>query len=143
MSKKHLWTFATKWCLWCQNMIPRIERWFLLKWKFCGNLQACTLSKQFDLQWVVHHWKIHYSSYALGNGQKIDVVLKKLMTWPMGDKMQGVMMEFKNWCGMSNVMNVIDNTHIAIIKPFNAIAKNYYYHKTINYNIVTQVVVDN
>ncbi len=65
------------------------------------------------------------------------------MTWSMGDKMQGVMMEFKNWCGMQNVMNAIDNTHIAIMKPFNAIAKDYYYHKTINYNIVTQVVANN
>lgn len=73
----------------------------------------------------------------------INVVLKKLMTWHMGDKMQGVMMEFKNWCGMLNVMNAIDNTHIAITKPSNAIVKDYYYHKITNYNILTQVVVDN
>jgi hypothetical protein len=79
----------------------------------------------------------------LGNGKKINVVLKKLMTWPMGDKMRGVMMEFKNWCGMLNVMNAIDNTHIDIINPSNAIARDYYYHKTINYNIVTQLVADN
>jgi hypothetical protein len=73
----------------------------------------------------------------------INVVLKKLVTWRMGDRMQGVRMEFKNWCGMLNVMNVIDNTHIGITKPSNVIAKDYYYHKITNYNIVTQVVVDN
>jgi hypothetical protein len=34
-------------------------------------------------------------------------------------------------------------THIAITKPFNVIAKDFYYHKIVNYNIVTQVVVNN
>ncbi len=61
----------------------------------------------------------------------------------MSDKMQGVMMEFKNWCGKLNAMNVINNTHIAKTKPFNVIVKDYYYHKIVNYNIVTQVAVNN
>ncbi len=33
----------------------------------------------------------------------INVVFKKLMMWPMGDNMQVVMIEFKNWCGMPNL----------------------------------------
>ncbi len=33
----------------------------------------------------------------------INVVFKKLMMWPMGDNMQVVMIQFKNWCGMPNL----------------------------------------
>jgi len=33
----------------------------------------------------------------------INVVFKKLRMWPMGDNMQVVMIEFKNWCGMPNL----------------------------------------
>ncbi len=73
----------------------------------------------------------------------INVVFKKLITWPMGDKMQPIVMGFKNLCGMPNVMGAIDGTHICIAKPIGVLFENYYYHKTEGYTIVAQAVVDN
>jgi hypothetical protein len=61
----------------------------------------------------------------------------------MIDKMQVVMLDFKNWYGMPNVMGVIHGIHICITKPTSNFSKHYYYHKTKGYNIMAQVVVDN
>jgi len=66
----------------------------------------------------------------------INVVFKKLMMWPVSDKMQVVMTKLKNWCGMPSVVGVIDDIHIAITKPFDVFAKDYYYHKIGGYSIV-------
>jgi hypothetical protein len=70
------------------------------------------------------------------------VLLKKLISWPMGDRIQFVMIGFKSLCGMSNVMGAIDGTHICITKPIGFL-KDYYYHKTGGYSMVAQVVVGN
>ncbi len=73
----------------------------------------------------------------------INVVFKKLITWPMGDKMQSITMGFKNLCGMPSVMGAIDGTYICIAKPIGVFLEDYYYHKTEGYNIVAHDVVDN
>ncbi len=57
--------------------------------------------------------------------------------------MQVVMLDFKNWCGMPNVIGVIHGIHICIAKPTSNFSKHYYYHKTKGYNIMAHVVVDN
>jgi hypothetical protein len=48
----------------------------------------------------------------------------------VGDKMQIVTLDFKNWCGMLSVMGVINGNHICITKPTNVLLKDYYYQKT-------------
>jgi hypothetical protein len=57
--------------------------------------------------------------------------------------MQVVTMDFKNWSSVPNMIDVINNIHIAITKPTCAFVKHYFSHKTWNYNIVAQIVVDN
>jgi hypothetical protein len=54
--------------------------------------------------------------------------------------MQEIMNGFKSWCGLSYVQGTIDGMHISIFKPFGPFCENYFYHKTIGYNIVVQVV---
>ncbi len=66
----------------------------------------------------------------------INVMFKKLITWPTSDKMQSIMMGFKNLCGMSNVMGAIDGTHICIAKPIGVFLEDYYYHNTKGYNML-------
>ncbi len=73
----------------------------------------------------------------------IDVVFKNLITWLVGEKMQIVMMDFKNWFSVPNMINVIDDIHIVITKPSYAFVKHCFSHKTWNYSIVAQIVVDN
>ncbi len=73
----------------------------------------------------------------------IDVTFRKFITWLVGEKMQVVMMDFKNWSGVPSMIDVIDNIHIAITKPSCIFIKHYSSHKTWNYNIVTQIAVDN
>jgi hypothetical protein len=73
----------------------------------------------------------------------IDVVFKKLITWLVGEKMQVVIMDFKNWSSVPSMINVIDDIHIAITKPSCAFVKHCLSHKTWNYSIVARVVVDN
>ncbi len=65
----------------------------------------------------------------------INLVFKKLKTWPMDDKMQVVMFDLKNWCGMPNVMGVIDGTHISITKPFHY--KNSWFFNMSNLTTIT------
>ncbi len=61
----------------------------------------------------------------------------------MNDKMQAVMFDFKNWCGMPNVMGAIDGTHISMAKPSSAYYKDYFFHKIRRYNVVAQIMVNN
>lgn len=66
----------------------------------------------------------------------IDVVFKKFITWFVREKMQVVMIDFKNWFGVPSMIDVIDDIHIAITKPSCAFVKHCFTHKTWNYNIV-------
>lgn len=52
------------------------------------------------------------------------------------------MHEFENWCGLPNIHGAIDETHILIFKLFEPFAKDYYYHKSGGYCVVTQTMVD-
>ncbi len=61
----------------------------------------------------------------------------------MGDKIQVIMIELKNQCGMLSVMGANDDIHIAITKPFGAFVEDYYYHKIGGYSIVAQAMDDN
>ncbi len=72
----------------------------------------------------------------------INLVFRKLIRWPMGDKMQPIMFDFKNWCGMLSKMGALDGTHISIAKPYNVYYKDYFFHKTRGYSVVAQAVVD-
>jgi len=58
----------------------------------------------------------------------INVMFKKFITWLVGEKMQVVMMDFKNWSGVPSMIDVIDDIHIAITKPFCASVKHYFSH---------------
>jgi hypothetical protein len=59
--------------------------------------------------------------------------VQKTHGWLVDDKMHHtLMMEFNSWCGMSSVMGVIDNTHIAIIKLLSVFAKDYCFYKLSN-----------
>ncbi len=61
----------------------------------------------------------------------------------MSDKMQAVMFDLKNWCGMPNVMGAINDTHISITKPFGVYSNDYFFHKIRGYSVVAQMVLDN
>jgi len=56
--------------------------------------------------------------------------------------MANVMENFRQWCGLLNVHGAIDDTHIIIYKPIILFPKNYYHHKTSDYSIQVQAVVD-
>jgi hypothetical protein len=57
----------------------------------------------------------------------INLVLRNLITWLVGDKMQVVMFNLKNWCGMTSVMGAIDGTHISIAKTFGVYYENFFF----------------
>jgi hypothetical protein len=52
------------------------------------------------------------------------------------------MFDSKNWCGMPNMMGVVDGTHISITKQSCAYFEKKFFHKTGGYNVVAQLVVD-
>jgi hypothetical protein len=72
----------------------------------------------------------------------MNVVFKKLIAWPIRIEMATMMENFKQWCGLLNVHGAIDNTHIIIYKPITPFHEDYYHHKTSDYSIQVQVVVD-
>jgi hypothetical protein len=57
-----------------------------------------------------------------------------------GPKMEDVMLEFKELCGLQSMQSVIDNTHISFSKPKLDFDEDYYFHKIGGYSIVAQVV---
>jgi len=63
--------------------------------------------------------------------------------WPTRVEMANVMENFKQWCGLLNRHGAIDGTHIIIYKPIIPFPReNYYHHKTGDYSIQVQAVVD-
>jgi len=65
----------------------------------------------------------------------MNVVFKKLITWPIGAKMATVMENFRQSCWLPNVCGAIDGTHIIIFKPIAPFLEDYYYHKINGYSI--------
>jgi hypothetical protein len=53
------------------------------------------------------------------------------------------MFDFKNWCGMPNMMGAIDRTHVSITKPFSVYYENHFFHKKKVYSVVAQSMVNN
>jgi hypothetical protein len=66
----------------------------------------------------------------------VNVVFKKLISWPMGVEICSVLNDFKLWCGLLNIQGAIDGTHLFISKPFMPLLKYYYYFKFGGYSIV-------
>ncbi len=58
------------------------------------------------------------------------------MKWPKGPTMTLVMEFFFKWCGLPNVMGVVDGAHISITRPQRVNVVDYY-HKIDRYSIVT------
>ncbi len=56
--------------------------------------------------------------------------------------MQNVMKGFQEFCGLPSCHGAIDATHFVIAKPNKSFLGDYYYHKSIKYNVVCQVIVD-
>jgi hypothetical protein len=72
----------------------------------------------------------------------VNVVFKKFIARPMGTKINIVMENFKQCCGLPNMHKTIDGTHITIFKPIIFFLQDYYYCTTSKYSIVVQVIVD-
>jgi hypothetical protein len=73
--------------------------------------------------------------------QAITTVYKYLIQWPSGHRLQTVMHEFQDWCGLPSIHGAIDYTHIEISRPAE-FPEDYYYYKTSRYSLVAQAVVD-
>jgi hypothetical protein len=72
----------------------------------------------------------------------ISHVFKRLISWPVGDKMCRVMLDFQNLCDLPSCHGAIDGMHVAIAKPSCTYPEDYYYHKSGGFSIIAQVVVD-
>jgi hypothetical protein len=59
----------------------------------------------------------------------VNIMFKSLITWPMGLKMEDVMLEFKELCGLPSMQGTLNNTHISIFKPKLDFVKDYYVHE--------------
>jgi hypothetical protein len=65
-----------------------------------------------------------------------NIMFKSLIARLMGQKMEDVMLELKESCGIPSVHGVINDTHITISKPKVVFVEDYYFHKTRRYSIV-------
>jgi len=72
----------------------------------------------------------------------MNIMFKSLITWPAQPKMEDVMLEFKELCGLPSVHGTIDNTHISIYKPKFDFVKDYYFHKTKGYQVIKLVYLE-
>jgi hypothetical protein len=72
----------------------------------------------------------------------INIMFKSLILWPVGQGMECVKLEFKDWRGLPSVHGTIDGIHISISKPNITFAEDYYYYKIRGYSIVPHGVLD-
>ncbi len=47
----------------------------------------------------------------------MNVDFKRLICWPIGEKMHVVMEDFRHFCRVPNIQGAINDTHIKISKP--------------------------
>jgi hypothetical protein len=47
----------------------------------------------------------------------INITFRKLISWPIGTKLNDAMESFKQWCGLLNAHGAMDGNHIIISKP--------------------------
>lgn len=52
------------------------------------------------------------------------VVSKKLVSWPIGFRMEFIMFGFKTLCDLPSIHGAIDGTHISISKPLKHFSEN-------------------
>jgi len=69
----------------------------------------------------------------------INIIFRKLIIWPFGNKMDTIMQGFKTFCGLPNIQW---GTHFSISKPIGPYCEDYFNHKIGGYNVVCQVVFD-
>lgn len=67
--------------------------------------------------------------------------MREEISWPTGEKLRQVQVDFKRLCGLPAVVGAIDGTHISISKPQIGPA-DYYYFKSGGYTMNCQAVVD-
>jgi hypothetical protein len=67
----------------------------------------------------------------------VNIVFRKLISWPVGVDMCIVINDFKLWCGLPSIQGAIDGTHLLILKPPMPFLEDYYYFKYGGYSIVT------
>ncbi len=48
----------------------------------------------------------------------VNIVFRKLISWPVGADMCIILNGLKLWCGLPSVQGAIDGTHLLIYKPF-------------------------
>jgi len=73
----------------------------------------------------------------------VNKVFKKMISWPIGERMQNVMAILKACCGLPSMQGAIDGCHFKIVKPTSAFVVDYFYHKTRGCSIIAQAMVDN
>lgn len=56
--------------------------------------------------------------------------------------MQAIMQGFKSFCGLPNIQRAIDGMYFSNSKLVGPFSEDCFYHKTGNYNIVCQAIVD-
>lgn len=52
------------------------------------------------------------------------------------------MFALKKNCNLPNVHGVMDGTHFSIIRHVSPFSEDYYYYKTMGYNLVYQAIID-
>jgi hypothetical protein len=72
----------------------------------------------------------------------INIIFRKLIIWPFGNKMDTIMQGFITFCGLPNIQWAINGTHFSISNPIGPYCEDYFNHKIGGYNVVCQVVFD-
>jgi hypothetical protein len=82
------------------------------------------------------------SAILRGTVRAINEVLRHEISWPTGEKLQQIQLDFQELCGLPAVAGAIDGTHINISRPKYG-AEDYYHFKSGGYSLNCQAVVDN
>ncbi len=72
----------------------------------------------------------------------INIVFKKVFSWPIENKMQTIMQGFKSFCALPNIQGVVDGMHFSISKFVGSFSEDYFYHIIGGDSIMCQSIVD-
>lgn len=71
----------------------------------------------------------------------VNDTLKHELSWPTGERLRQIELDFYNLCGLLGVVGAIDSTHVSISKPQHVPA-DYFYFKSGGYTLNYQAIVD-
>ncbi len=124
------------WSLWFKSKTHNIVQVACALYNFFQGYNLLICNELFVVGWLTI--SVVLREFIIG----INIVFKKVFSWPIGNKMQTIMQGFKSFCVLLNIQGIIDGMHYSISKFVGSFNEDYFYHITCDDNIMCQAIAN-